>query len=81
MDVNEALPALLVNSITLNRESLGSNPLGHRFEVWASSVSTRRHSSISCINEHMAIDSGGNVSELSSCSNCSVAEWFPGKSG
>ena len=48
---------------TRTRESPGSNPLCYRFEVWAFSFSPRCPSSISCINEYLAIDSGGNVSE------------------
>ena len=48
---------------TRNRESPGSNPLVYRFEVWAFSFSSRRLSALSCINEYLAVDSGGNVSE------------------
>ena len=33
------------------------------------------------INWHLAVDSSGNVSELSSCSNCYMAKCFPEKSG
>ena len=36
----------------------------YRFEVWAFSFTSRRLSRLSCINEYLAIDSGGNVSEL-----------------
>ena len=46
-----------------NQESLDLNPLCYRFEVWAFWFSPRCHSSLSCINEYLAIDSGGNVSE------------------
>ena len=48
---------------TRNRESPGSNPRCYRFEVWAFSFTSRRLSRLSCINEYLAIDSGGNVSE------------------
>ena len=41
----------------------GSNPRCYRFEVWAFSFTSRRLSRLSCINEYLAIDSGGNVSE------------------
>ena len=46
---------------TRNRESPGSNPRCYRFEVWAFSFTSRRLSRLSCINEYLAIDSGGNV--------------------
>ena len=53
----------LVECRTRNRESPGSNPRCYRFEVWAFSFTSRRLSRLSCINEYLAIDSGGNVSE------------------
>ena len=53
----------VVECWTRNRESLGSNHLCYRFEVWAFSFSSRRLSQLSCINEYLAIDSGGHVSE------------------
>ena len=40
------------------RESPGSNPLCHRFELWAFSFSSRRLSRLSCINEYLSIDRG-----------------------
>ena len=55
--------AQLVECQTRNRESPGSNPRCYRFEVWAFSFTSRRLSRLSCINEYLAIDSGGNVSE------------------
>ena len=55
--------AQLVECRTRNRESPGSNPRCYRFEVWAFSFTSRRLSRLSCINEYLAIDSGGNVSE------------------
>ena len=45
------------------RGSPNSNPLWYRFEVWAFSFSPQCPSSLSCINEYLAIDSGGNVNE------------------
>ena len=42
---------------------LGFEPRCYRFEVWAFSFTSRRLSRLSCINEYLAIDSGGNVSE------------------
>ena len=55
--------AQLVECRTRNRESPGSNPRCYRFEVWAFSFTSRRLSRLSCINEYLAIGSGGNVSE------------------
>ena len=55
--------AQLVECRTRNRESPGSNPRCYRFEVWAFSFTSRRLSRLSCINEYLAIDIGGNVSE------------------
>ena len=55
--------AQLVECRTRNRESPGSNPRCYRFEVWAFSFTSRRLSRLRCINEYLAIDSGGNVSE------------------
>ena len=49
--------------ISKARESPGSKPRCYRFEVWAFSFTSRRLSRLSCINEYLAIDSGGNVSE------------------
>ena len=34
-------------------------------------------SSLNCLNEYLAIDSGGNVGVYSSCSDYSMAECFP----
>ena len=53
----------VVECRTRNRESPGSNPLCYGFEVWAFLFSSRRLSRLSSINEYLAIDSGGNVSE------------------
>ena len=55
--------AQLVECRTRNRESPGSNPCCYRFEVWAFSFTSRCLSRLSCINEYLAIDVGGNVSE------------------
>ena len=53
---------------TRNQESPGSNPVCCYFEDWPFSFSPRRPSSLSCINEYLAIGSGENASEWSSCS-------------
>ena len=52
-----------VESQTRNQVSPGSNPLCDRFKVWAFSFSPWHPSSLSCINEYLAVDSDGNVSE------------------
>ena len=53
----------VVECRTRNRGCPSSNPLCYRFEVRAFSFSSRRLSPLSCINEYMAICSGGHVSE------------------
>ena len=35
--------------------------------------------SLSCINEYLAIDSGGNVSDLALARNCCLARMIPGE--
>ena len=47
---------------TLNRESLGSNPI-FCFEAWTYSFSPRRPDSLSCIDEYLTIDSVENAIE------------------
>ena len=66
----------VVECRTRNRESPGSNPLCYRFEVWAFSFTSRR---LSCINVYLAIDSGGNVSDLVLARNCCLARMLPGE--
>ena len=61
----------VVECRTRIRESPGSNPLCYRFEVWAFSFTSRHLSRLSCINEYLALDSGGrNVSDLVVELNC-----------
>ena len=55
---------------TRNRVIPGSNPICYRFEDWAFSFSPRCPSSLSCINEYLAIDSVGDVSNLVVARNC-----------
>ena len=68
----------VVESRTRNRESPGSNPLatvskfGHFRYLHYVSVN-------SAVNEYLAIDSGGNVSDLVFARNCSVARMLPGE--
>ena len=54
-------------------------PLCYRFEVWAFLFSSRRLSRPSCINEYLAIDSGGNVSGLVVAHNCCMTRMLPGE--
>ena len=69
----------VVECRTRNRESPGLNPLCYRFKVWAFSFTSRRLSRLSCINEYLAIDSGGNVSDLVLARNCCLARMLPGE--
>ena len=72
----------VVECRTHNRESPGSNPLCYRFEDWAFFVHSHRRPCInvlSCINEYLAIDSGGNVSDLVLARNCCLARMLPGE--
>ena len=43
--------------------STGSNPLSCCFQARAFLLFPRHLTSLSCINEYLAVDSGGNVSE------------------
>ena len=62
---------------THNQERPGSNPLGYHFEVWTFLFSPQCPSSLSCINEYLPIDGGGNVSDLVFAHNCCVARMLP----
>ena len=64
----------VVECRTRNQVSPGSNPICYRFEVWAFSFSYLCLSRLSCINEYLAIDSGGNVSEVVAV----IAAWLDG---
>ena len=70
----------VVECRTRNRESPGSNsPLlpFRRLGIFRSLH--RRPCSLSCINEYLAIDSGGNVSDLVLARNCCLARMLPGE--
>ena len=60
-----------------SREPGLESSLWYSFSVWAFSFSPRRLSPFSCINEYLAIDSGGNVSDLVLARNCCVARMLP----
>ena len=65
---------------TRNRDSPGSNPPllpFRRLGIFRSLH--RRPCSLSCINEYLAIDSGGNVSDLVLARNCCLARMLPGE--
>ena len=70
----------MVECRTRNRESPGSNPPllpFRRLGIFRSLH--RRPCSLSCINEYLAIDSGGNVSDLVLARNCCLARMLPGE--
>ena len=71
----------MVECRTRNRESPGSNPLCYRFEDWAFFVlfTVAPVDSAVHINEYLAIDSGGNVSDLVLARNCCLARMLPGE--
>ena len=52
-------------------------PLCYCFEVWAFSFSSRSLSRLSCINEYLAKDNGGNVSDLVVARNCCMTRMLP----
>ena len=66
----------MVECRTRNRESPGSNPPllpFRRLGIFRSLH--RRPCLLSCINEYLAIDSGGNVSDLVLARNCCLANF------
>ena len=68
----------VVECRTRNRESPGSNPPLLPFRRLGIFHSLhRRPCSLSCINEYLAIDSGGNVSDLVLARNCCLARMLP----
>ena len=70
----------VVECRTRNRESPGSNPPllpFRRFDIFRSLH--RRPCSLSCINEYLDIDSGGNVSDLVLARIAAWLECFPAK--
>ena len=67
----------VVECRTRNRESPGSNPPllpFRRLGIFRSLH--RRPCSLSCINEYLAIDSGGNVSDLVLARNCCLVRYI-----
>ena len=68
----------VVECRTRNRESPGSNPPLLPFRRLGIFRSLHwRPCSLSCINEYLAIDSGGNVSDLVLARNCCLARMLP----
>ena len=63
---------------THNRESPGPNPpFATVKNLWAFVFSPRRSGPPSCRNEYLAMDSGGNVSDLVVARNCCMARMVP----
>ena len=71
----------VVERRTRNQVSPGSKPLWYRFEDWAFSFSPLTPQLTQLFNEYLAIDSGGNVSDLDFARKCSVARMLPGEAG
>ena len=70
----------VVECQTRNPESPCSNPPLLPFRRLGIFRSVhRRPCSLSCINEYLAIDSGGNVSDLVLARNCCLARMLPGE--
>ena len=68
-----AVAQSVVEYRTRNRESPGSYPHGYHLEARAFSFSPRRPSSLSCVNEFLAIDGDGmGVNSLCAL----MAEWL-----
>ena len=63
---------------TWKQVSQGSN-FCYRFEVWHFRSLHWRPSWLSCINEYLAIDSGGHVSDLAVAHNCCMPSMLPGE--
>ena len=59
------------------KEPQFESSLCYGFEVWAFSFSPRHPSSLTCINEYLAISSGGNVNDLVLVRNCCMAGMLP----
>ena len=70
----------VVECRTRNQVSPGSNPSllpFRRLGIFVLSIDAP--CSLSCINEYLAIDSGGNVSDLALARNCCLARMLPGE--
>ena len=70
----------MVECQTCNQVSPGSNrPLTpfRSLGIFGLSIDAPVHSS--CLNEYLAIDSGGNVSDLVIARNCCMARMLPGE--
>ena len=69
----------VVECRTRNQVSPGSNPSllpFRRLGIFVLSIDAR---SLSCINEYLAIGSGGHVSDLALARNCCLARMLPGE--
>ena len=72
-NVEHSSSVVLVERRTRNQVSPGSNP--HLLPFRRLGIFVLR--SLSCINEYLAIDSGGNVSDLVLASNCCLIRMLP----
>ena len=76
VDVTQEHGSSVVECRTRNQVTPGSNPSllpFRRLGIFVLSIS------LSCINENLAIDSGGNVSDLALARNCCLARMLPGE--
>ena len=62
---------------TRNQVSPGSNPLCYRFDDWAFSFSPLTPQLTQLYNEYLAVDSGGNVSDVVVALNCCMTRMLP----
>ena len=69
----------VVECRTRNQVSPGSNPPLLPFRRLGIFVLHWRLCSLSFVNEYLAIDSGGNVSDLALARNCCLARMLPGE--
>ena len=69
----------VVERRTHNRESTGSSPLCYVTKIGHFRSLHWRPCWLSCINEYLAIDGGGNVSDLVLARNCCLARMLPGE--
>ena len=70
----------VVECRTRNQVSPGSNPHllpFRRLGIFVLSIAAPV--TLSCINEYLAIDNGGNVSDLVLARNCCLARMLPGE--
>ena len=77
--INVERGSSVVECRTRNQVSPGSNPSLLPFRRLGIFVLSIVPCSLSCMNDYLAIDSGGNVSDLALARNCCTAEMLPGE--